>query len=326
MAGAVKVASLFSSLLLLLCWCVQASSSNIMSDIETASCKDTPGQAPCCSEAERLQRVVAELSLTVAALSERLRTLEDKSAKGPATDPAAAQAKEQPSAAGATATDPAAAEGTDPPEPIAVDKSKYTELLLGCGSKWEKRIPTLGTLEWRNLVTLDYNDDHNPNVVWDLTQLPLPFADNSFDEIHAYEVLEHTGQQGDWKFFFRQWSEFWRILKPGGVVAGTCPDRTSPWAWGDPSHTRIVQPENFVFLSQREYATQVGKTPMSDFRFVYQADFDFVWHTLDGSSFRFVLEAVKPSRLHAADPTKPKTAYSAAVIGLAQWLRQSNQT
>jgi SAM-dependent methyltransferase len=134
-------------------------------------------------------------------------------------------------------------------------------------------------------------------VIWDLLEMPLPFAGDTFDEIHAYEVLEHTGQQGDWKFFFAQWSEFWRILKPEGAFFGTVPAYNSPWAWGDPSHTRVLPSESLVFLSQPEYEAQVGKTPMSDFRFVFKADFDILHTVIDASTHQFVLRAVKPSRI-----------------------------
>ena len=71
------------------------------------------------------------------------------------------------------------------------------ELLIGCGSDHKKRLTADKTRDWDNLTTLDYNSDHNPNVVWDLMELPLPFKDQEFDEIHANEVLEHLGQQGD---------------------------------------------------------------------------------------------------------------------------------
>jgi hypothetical protein len=110
-------------------------------------------------------------------------------------------------------------------------------------------------------------------------------------------VLEHTGEQGDYKFFFAQFSELWRILKPGGFLVGTCPGRNSIWAWGDPSHKRIIQPANFVFLDQTQYTRQVGKTPMSDFRYVYQADFEAVLLKEESDTFTFVLRAIKPSRI-----------------------------
>jgi SAM-dependent methyltransferase len=172
------------------------------------------------------------------------------------------------------------------------------ELLLGCGASRAKKLSLGGRFEWAALTTLDYNADHKPDVVWDLNDTELPFEDDTFDEIHAYEVLEHVGRQGDWKFFFAQWSDFWRILKPDGLFFGTCPAATSPWAWGDPSHTRIIGPECLIFLNQPAYA-QVGTTPMSDFRFVYRADFDVIHSNTVGDQFEFALKAVKPSRVQA---------------------------
>ena len=167
------------------------------------------------------------------------------------------------------------------------------ELLIGCGSTRDKRMMVNGKVDWDNLVTLDYNADHKPDVVCNLNYFPYPFEDNAFDEIHAYEVLEHTGKQGDYLFFFRQFSELWRILKPNGHLLATCPSRHSAWAWGDPSHTRIVQPENLVFLSQRAYREQVGKTSMSDFRSLYKADFETVYAHDDRETFRFIIRAIK---------------------------------
>lgn len=173
----------------------------------------------------------------------------------------------------------------------------FRELLVGAGSSRIKKVVPFGRADWSNLTTLDINADHHPDVVWNLEELPLPFENDFFDEVHAYEVLEHTGQQGDFKFFFAQFSDFWRILKPGGVLVGSCPCRNSVWAWGDPSHRRIIQPATFVFLDQTEYTRQVGKTSMSDFRFVYKADFERVQLIEENDVFYFLLRAVKPSRI-----------------------------
>jgi len=66
-----------------------------------------------------------------------------------------------------------------------------TELLIGCGNSRDKRLMRLGdTKEWSCLTTLDFSPDAKPDVIHDLEVLPYPFEDNSFDEIHAYEVLE----------------------------------------------------------------------------------------------------------------------------------------
>ena len=95
------------------------------------------------------------------------------------------------------------------------------ELLIGCGSNHDKRLTLDGTAEWTNLTTLDYHGMHKPDIEWDLMDMPLPFPDNFFDEIHAYEVLEHTGAQGDYKLFFHQFTRFWEVLKPDGLFLAT---------------------------------------------------------------------------------------------------------
>lgn len=182
-------------------------------------------------------------------------------------------------------------------------RPEHVELLLGCGRDRARRIEVAGRRDFGpHLVTLDHNADHEPDVVWDLGQLPLPFRDDTFTELHAYEVLEHTGRQGDWRFFFAQFSEFWRILRPGGILAATCPSWRSMWAWGDPSHTRVITSGSLVFLSQQQYRIQVdgkgpqgdkGRTPMSDFRFVYSADFETLLSQEDAEQLVFVLRALK---------------------------------
>lgn len=177
------------------------------------------------------------------------------------------------------------------------------ELLAGGGSRRHKFM-YIDHKEWSNLVTLDINGDHNPDVVWDLNHRPLPFEDNSFNELHFYEVLEHIGQQGDYRGLFDEFSEYWRILKPGGMLFGTSPNHDCKWAWGDPGHTRIISPQIFHFLSQPNYE-QVGQTPMSDYRFCYRADFDLFFsnvHT-EGEirSFQYALRAVKPARINSTN-------------------------
>lgn len=176
-----------------------------------------------------------------------------------------------------------------------VNTGSKKELLIGCGAARDRRLTVDGSRAWSNLTTLDHNAEHNPDVVWDLNHpdfLPREWVD-AFDEIHAYEVMEHVGQQGDYKTFFNQFSAIHRVLKNGGHFFATCPSRHSPWAWGDPSHTRIMQPEQLVFLSQEQYVKQVGKTAMSDFRHIYKADFEVVYANEDKNDFCFILRAIK---------------------------------
>ncbi len=205
----------------------------------------------------------------------------------------------------------------------------FRELLIGCGHSRVKKMPSVdGNPSWRGLVTLDINLSCNPDfwcrigdqAPWEVSCLKyIPnfncvedeagkyFPAASFDEVHAYEVLEHLGSQGDAVAFFTHFSEIYRILKPGGHLYATVPSRFSPWLWGDPSHRRAILPESLVFLDQAEYARQLDgpqKTAMSDFRYLYQSDFRIIAAEDNRMTFAFVLQAVKPSRYTPPIPSR----------------------
>lgn len=165
------------------------------------------------------------------------------------------------------------------------------ELLIGAGKSRKKRVrfSEVGP-DFGDVTTLDMMGD--VDVTHDLNVLPLPFPDNEFDEIHAYEVLEHCGRQGDWRFFFAQFMEFWRILKPGGYFCATVPMWDSPWAWGDPGHTRIISKDMLGFLDQEHYK-QVGETSCTDYRDVWKGNFEPIGFKESDHQLAFVLRAVK---------------------------------
>ena len=80
-------------------------------------------------------------------------------------------------------------------------------LLLGCGNDRRKKVALSNETEWSgDLVTMDMNPDCHPDIHGDIHRFPprlgiqtLPFADEEFDYIGAYDVLEHWGSQGDWR-------------------------------------------------------------------------------------------------------------------------------
>jgi hypothetical protein len=163
------------------------------------------------------------------------------------------------------------------------------ELLIGCGNTRDKFIPTG---PWENLTTLDIDPNCGADVVWDLNHTPYPFENETFGEVWAREVLEHFGTQGDWRGWFAQWDEFYRIMVPGGLFYISSPKWNSPWAWGDPGHTRIVSAEALTFLDRSQYETQVGKTSMTDYRHCYRGDFRLRHEKEYEHSNVFVLERV----------------------------------
>lgn len=175
-------------------------------------------------------------------------------------------------------------------------------LLLGCGNR---RMRWDGEPWDGELTTLDIDPVCKPDIEFDLNLIgqeraELPFDHNTFDEVHAYHVLEHFGTQGDFRGFFRDFSEFWRILKPEGKLYGIVPDHLNTWAWGDPGHRRVINNGSLVFLDQRQYTDQVGKTALCDYRRFYVADFDIACRQFEaGTALLFTLTTVKPSRISA---------------------------
>lgn len=174
------------------------------------------------------------------------------------------------------------------------------ELLIGCGNSRAKKVYVAGDSDWHDLTTLDHSPACQPDVLWELERLPLPFQDATFSEIHAYEVLEHLGAQGDYRYFFHLFSDLWRLLEPQGLICATVPHWKSMWAWGDPSHTRVITTGTLTFLRQPSYEEQVGRTDMTDFRHLYRADFEPIYlddGKSDPNKFIFILEARKPARI-----------------------------
>jgi SAM-dependent methyltransferase len=169
---------------------------------------------------------------------------------------------------------------------------KGHELLIGCGNSRSKQLAHPDRPDWVDLVTLDMDPSCNPDVQWNLEHLPYPFLDETFQEIHAYEVLEHFGKQGDWKGFLDQFTEFHRILKPGGQFFAAVPCWDSEWAWGDPGHTRIINAGTVSFLQQKIYEKDVGSSTMTDYRWHYKVDFELEACQETNGRLCFVLKKV----------------------------------
>lgn len=150
-------------------------------------------------------------------------------------------------------------------------------LLLGCGHSRQKKVALHGAAPVfvEPLVTLDMGANCGADVVHDLDIRPLPFPDETFDELAAYDVLEHVGRQGDWRGFFEEFAEYWRILKPNGLFGIIVPVGRDYHA--DPGHTRFFAPEWFRFLDQRWYGDALaGGQQVTDYRWFWKRDFQTV--------------------------------------------------
>lgn len=155
-------------------------------------------------------------------------------------------------------------------------------LLLGAGNSRVKKLAPSSAPDWKGrLVTVDMNPNCGADLVWDLENRPLPFDDETFDEVAAYDVLEHIGKQGDWKGFFDEFAEYWRILKPGGEFGIIVPINRD--ALADMGHTRFFHRNYFGFLSQKFYDTNLERgAPVTDYRWYWRRNFEITHMHTEG--------------------------------------------
>lgn len=113
-----------------------------------------------------------------------------------------------------------------------------TRLHLGCGKNY--------LVGWINCDKLPWL---KTNMCFDLEKFPWPFEDNSVDEIFMDNVLEHLDD------ITATMNEFYRILKPNGVVCAIVPFGNSYWTMADPTHkhTFTEQTMNVYDANHRHY-------------------------------------------------------------------------
>lgn len=105
------------------------------------------------------------------------------------------------------------------------------KLNLGCGFR---------TLE--GYINLDIVDVPGVDVVWDINKLPLPFEDNSFEEIICDDLLEHIFD------YIPILTELHRILAHGGLLKIRSPHFTCKSNWMNPTHLRSFSVDTFQFF------------------------------------------------------------------------------
>jgi ubiquinone/menaquinone biosynthesis C-methylase UbiE len=79
-------------------------------------------------------------------------------------------------------------------------------------------------------------------------QSTLPFANGTFDAITSFETLEHVSDQK------KMTSEFHRVLKPGGILVISTPDREVSERIGLDNHFHVAE------LSKREFVDLLSRS------------------------------------------------------------------
>jgi len=97
---------------------------------------------------------------------------------------------------------------------------------------------------------LDIREDLSQNIRYaDLTTEPLPFGDDMFDYITAYDFLEHVPRViylPERRFpFIELMNEVYRALKPGGIFLSRTPFYPISSVFTDPTHVNTITADTF---------------------------------------------------------------------------------
>jgi len=161
------------------------------------------------------------------------------------------------------------------------------KLNVGCGGDIKKG--------WVNLDSVSLP---GVDVVCDIEQTPLPFADEQFDEILCQDVLEHTE-------YISVLRELHRILKKGGGLRIRVPHFTSRSSFADPTHKKLFSFRTFDFFvkgSGRGYYFDYSFEKVSRRKITFQKGIFFYNYLIEpvvnlSPGFMALYEATGVSRL-----------------------------
>jgi len=114
------------------------------------------------------------------------------------------------------------------------------KLHLGCGHQ-----------KFKGYINCDISKEVKPDKIVDLEK-PLPFEDNSVDEIIAYHVLEHINN------FIPLMKEIHRICKKEALIIIKTPFYSAWGQFNDPTHVRFFTPFTFDYFKKGTYSHEVG--------------------------------------------------------------------
>ena len=132
---------------------------------------------------------------------------------------------------------------------------------LGCG------LNPRNPLNADEVFGIDIRDNVSENIKRsDLAIEPIPFPDNFFDVVSAYDFIEHIPRliynPNRRLCFIELMNEVWRVLKPGGIFFSQTPAFPREVTFRDPTHENIITEKTFpmYFDDQHCLARKYGFT------------------------------------------------------------------
>ena len=99
-----------------------------------------------------------------------------------------------------------------------------------------------GPEKYPGSIGVDMNPNTAADVICNLDQGRLPFADNSFDHVRALHLIEHVAD------VMATMEEFHRVTRPGGTILIVTPHYTDYTSFRDPTHRWHLNSESFLYF------------------------------------------------------------------------------
>jgi SAM-dependent methyltransferase len=124
-----------------------------------------------------------------------------------------------------------------------LSQSQGIQLDIGCGANKQ---PDFVGIDIRPLAGVD--------IVWDLEEQPWPLPDECVLRAVSHHLVEHIDPH---KFGFVHFmDEVWRIMKPGGQFAISCPHGSSQGFIQDPTHVNPINETTWAYFDPEEPRSQ----------------------------------------------------------------------
>ena len=168
-------------------------------------------------------------------------------------------------------------------------KTMVTKSLdLGCG------LNIRNPFNLDEVYGIDIRERNEPNIrTCDLAIEEIPFPDDYFDAISAFDFIEHVPRiiyAPNRRFpFIELMSEIYRTLKMGGMFLSITPAFPQEAAWRDPTHVNIITEDTYKYFCGGDHdqlARSYGFTGMFNLKtqnWDREWDYHLIWE----------LEAVK---------------------------------
>ena len=129
----------------------------------------------------------------------------------------------------------------------ASDLHGTSTLDLGCGTNPQNPFRA------EQVYGIDIRDNPSKYIKCaDLTVEPIPFENNAFDFITAFDIIEHIPKvlyAPNRRFpFVELMNEVWRTLKPNGYFLSHTPVYPYSAIFGDPTHVSVLTHETFGYF------------------------------------------------------------------------------